>query len=87
VDNEGGTGAHLRRGDQAGKGRKKSASTAGETRKTGSQKVNICRNETAIVFGMNDDIRDKYLKTLDRVKGIEPSYSAWKPRPYPSRML
>jgi hypothetical protein len=22
--------------------------------------------------------RDKYLKTLERVKGIEPSYSAWK---------
>jgi hypothetical protein len=21
---------------------------------------------------------DKYLKTLERVKGIEPSYSAWK---------
>jgi hypothetical protein len=30
---------------------------------------------------------DKALKTLERVKGIEPSYSAWKPCPYPSRTI
>jgi hypothetical protein len=27
---------------------------------------------------MKIEDRDKYLKTLERVKGIEPSYSAWK---------
>jgi hypothetical protein len=34
--------------------------------------------ETAVLVRMKDDVRDKYLKTLERVKGIEPSYSAWK---------
>ena len=27
---------------------------------------------------MGINVCDKYLKTLERVKGIEPSYSAWK---------
>ena len=27
---------------------------------------------------MENRLYDKYLKTLERVKGIEPSYSAWK---------
>jgi hypothetical protein len=66
-----------RRSGQA-RGARKAHQTASETRKTGSQKVNICQNETAVPVRMKDDVRDKYLKTLERVKGIEPSYSAWK---------
>ena len=40
--------------------------------------MNICRNETARLVGMEINESKKCLKTLERVKGIEPSYSAWK---------
>jgi hypothetical protein len=40
--------------------------------------VNICQNETAGFVRMKTGGCDKALKTLERVKGIEPSYSAWK---------
>jgi hypothetical protein len=40
--------------------------------------VNICRNESAELVGMEINEFKKCLKTLERVKGIEPSYSAWK---------
>jgi hypothetical protein len=40
--------------------------------------VNICQNETAAFVRMKTGGCDKALKTLERVKGIEPSYSAWK---------
>ena len=40
--------------------------------------MNICRNETARLVGMENNESNKCLKTLERVKGIEPSYSAWK---------
>src|SRR5260370_297033 len=35
-------------------------------------------NETAGFVRMETGGFEKYLKTLERVKGIEPSYSAWK---------
>jgi hypothetical protein len=41
--------------------------------------VNICRNESAELVGMEINEFKKCLQTLERVKGIEPSYSAWKP--------
>jgi hypothetical protein len=40
--------------------------------------VNVCRNESAWLVGMEINESKKSLKTLERVKGIEPSYSAWK---------
>ena len=40
--------------------------------------MNICRNETARLVGMEINESNKCLKSLERVKGIEPSYSAWK---------
>jgi hypothetical protein len=40
--------------------------------------VNVCRNESAGLVGMEINESRKSLKTLERVKGIEPSYSAWK---------
>lgn len=40
--------------------------------------MNVCRNGSAGLVGMEVDKFNKYLKTLERVKGIEPSYSAWK---------
>jgi hypothetical protein len=40
--------------------------------------VNICRNESAGLVAMEINESKKCLKTLERVKGIEPSYSAWK---------
>jgi len=40
--------------------------------------VNVCRNESAGLVGIEINEFDKCLKTLERVKGIEPSYSAWK---------
>jgi hypothetical protein len=40
--------------------------------------VNICQNETAVLVRMKIRECNKCLKTLERVKGIEPSYSAWK---------
>jgi hypothetical protein len=40
--------------------------------------VNICQNENSPLVRMKISMCDKYLKTLERVKGIEPSYSAWK---------
>ena len=40
--------------------------------------MNICRNESAELVGMEINDFKKCLKTLERVKGIEPSYSAWK---------
>jgi hypothetical protein len=40
--------------------------------------VNVCRSESAGLVGMEIDESKKRLKTLERVKGIEPSYSAWK---------
>ena len=40
--------------------------------------MNICRNESAELVGMEINEFKKCLKTLERVKGIEPSYSAWK---------
>ena len=40
--------------------------------------MNICRNESAGLAGMEINESNKCLKTLERVKGIEPSYSAWK---------
>jgi hypothetical protein len=40
--------------------------------------VNLCQNETAVIVRMRNRNCNKYLKTLERVKGIEPSYSAWK---------
>jgi hypothetical protein len=49
-----------------------------EARKTGGQKVNICQNENSPLVRMGISVRDNSLKTLERVKGIEPSYSAWK---------
>src|SRR2546430_5212065 len=49
-----------------------------EERKTGGQKVNVCQNETAGFVRMKTGRYDKPLKCLERVKGIEPSYSAWK---------
>jgi hypothetical protein len=42
------------------------------------QTVNICQNDSARVVRMKTVERQKCLKTLERVKGIEPSYSAWK---------
>jgi hypothetical protein len=39
------------------------------------------KNETAFSLGQIESLRDWYdmdRKTLERVKGIEPSYSAWK---------
>jgi hypothetical protein len=47
--------------------------------------VNICQNGTAVLVRMKDDVRDKcHVKTLERVKGIEPSYSAWKSPNFPN---
>jgi hypothetical protein len=40
--------------------------------------VNICRNGFSRLVGMEIHEPSKYLKSLERVKGIEPSYSAWK---------
>ena len=40
--------------------------------------MNICRNGFSRLVGMEINESDKCLKTLERVKGIEPSYSAWK---------
>ena len=40
--------------------------------------MNVCRNEPAGFVGMEINKSEKSLKTLERVKGIEPSYSAWK---------
>jgi hypothetical protein len=40
--------------------------------------VNICQNETAGIVRMEIEASRNPLKTLERVKGIEPSYSAWK---------
>jgi hypothetical protein len=40
--------------------------------------VNICQNGFGALVGMEIKKTDKHLKTLERVKGIEPSYSAWK---------
>ena len=40
--------------------------------------MNICQNETAALVRMEINEFDKCLETLERVKGIEPSYSAWK---------
>ena len=40
--------------------------------------MNICRNDSARFVGMELENSDKRLKILERVKGIEPSYSAWK---------
>ncbi len=40
--------------------------------------MNVCRNESAGLVGMEINESRKSLKTLERVKGIEPSYSAWK---------
>jgi hypothetical protein len=42
--------------------------------------VNVCRSEFRPLVGMEVNEPDKCLKTLERVKGIEPSYSAWKSR-------
>jgi hypothetical protein len=38
----------------------------------------ICQNDAAGFVGMNGADPHKTLKTLERAKGIEPSYSAWK---------
>ena len=40
--------------------------------------MNVCQNETAGFVRMKTGRCDKPLKCLERVKGIEPSYSAWK---------
>ena len=40
--------------------------------------MNVCQNETAYFVRMETDGSHKPLKSLERVKGIEPSYSAWK---------
>jgi hypothetical protein len=40
--------------------------------------VNVCQNERAYFVRMETDGSHKPLKSLERVKGIEPSYSAWK---------
>ena len=40
--------------------------------------MNICQNDTAVFVRMKTGGCDKALKTLERVEGIEPSYSAWK---------
>jgi hypothetical protein len=40
--------------------------------------VNNCQNENSLLVRMALGESDKYLKSLERVKGIEPSYSAWK---------
>ena len=40
--------------------------------------MNVCRNGSAEFVGMEINRPNKSLKTLERVKGIEPSYSAWK---------
>jgi hypothetical protein len=40
--------------------------------------VNLCQNETAVIVRTKNRDCNKYLKTLERVKGIEPSSSAWK---------
>jgi hypothetical protein len=50
----------------------------GQKRQARGQKVNVCRNETAQLVGMENNESNKCLKILERVKGIEPSYSAWK---------
>ena len=47
-------------------------------RRAARQKVNICQNETAVLVRMKTKMLREVLKTLERVKGIEPSYSAWK---------
>jgi hypothetical protein len=53
-------------------------STARQACQTGSQKVNICQNAATVSVRMKTDRCYKRLKKLERVKGIEPSYSAWK---------
>ena len=40
--------------------------------------MNLCQNGFSPFVRMKRGDRDKCLKTLERVKGIEPSYSAWK---------
>jgi hypothetical protein len=40
--------------------------------------VNICQNENSRACQNEMSSGDKYLNRLERVKGIEPSYSAWK---------
>jgi hypothetical protein len=40
--------------------------------------VNVCRNGIRGSVGMESCRAAKSLKSLERVKGIEPSYSAWK---------
>ena len=40
--------------------------------------MNVCRNGFCQLVGMENSKSNKCLKTLERVKGIEPSYSAWK---------
>jgi hypothetical protein len=40
--------------------------------------VNICQNETAEFVRTKKEGCENSLKSLERVKGIEPSYSAWK---------
>ena len=72
-------GNHLHDDDEGKQGSaNKAHQAAGQKRQAGGQKVNVCRNETAGLVGMKNRERDKCLKTLERVKGIEPSHSAWK---------
>ncbi len=54
------------------------ADQAHQAAQASGQKVNICRNGFRALVGMEINKPDKYLKSLERVKGIEPSYSAWK---------
>ena len=54
------------------------ANEAHQAAQAGGRKVNICQNDTAGFVRMKTGGCDKALKTLERVKGIEPSYSAWK---------
>jgi hypothetical protein len=47
-------------------------------RQADGQKMNVCRSGFSRLVGMENSKPNKCLKTLERVKGIEPSYSAWK---------
>ena len=73
IDQGDGALSSSRRRSQAGRTDK-----AHQAAQAGGQKVNICRNRFRRLVGMEIKKFNKYLKTLERVKGIEPSYSAWK---------
>ena len=56
-------------------GRSRRARRSGGRRE---RKPHVCRNERQSFVGTKERLWRKALKRLERVKGIEPSYSAWK---------